>query len=513
MTIINYKASPTMKQFHKSKAFVRGIMGPIGSGKSVACCIEGYRLSSQVQIPNSDGVRKSRGLVVRNTLPELETTTMKTWSDWFPPGDPNKGFFGRMTRKPPYTHYIKQRLSDGTVLDLEVLFLALDRPEDAKKLLSLECSWIFFNEMRELEKPVLDAGTGRVGRYPSIKDGGCTRPAIIMDTNPPDDSHFWHELDIEDGWRKDEDGNLRPLEDIPEDMRWEFFTQPSGLSEAAENLENLNQPANFMTLPIDERRRYGRQYYERLISGKTKEWVNVYVHGQYGFIKAGQPVFDNEWNPEWHVSNFPIEPIPGTTIYIGVDASGRHPAAIAHQKTVRGQWQALEELVVEDGMGAENFSKLLRSWVKDKFPQNDCQFWGDPAGAWGQNTGEETYFDIMRAHDIPIMGSPALRIEPRLETMRSLLSRAVDGQPGYIVSPNCKMYIRGMNGGYRYRKLAKSGDATYANLPDKNKFADVQDAAQYVMCAVAEVVGLTSGLTGVHRQTHDANVDDWGIFS
>ena len=35
-----YKATHTGSKFHKSDAFVRLIMGPIGSGKSVACCWE-----------------------------------------------------------------------------------------------------------------------------------------------------------------------------------------------------------------------------------------------------------------------------------------------------------------------------------------------------------------------------------------------------------------------------------------------------------------------------------------
>ena len=37
---INYVASPVAREFHASEAFIRTIIGPIGSGKSVACCIE-----------------------------------------------------------------------------------------------------------------------------------------------------------------------------------------------------------------------------------------------------------------------------------------------------------------------------------------------------------------------------------------------------------------------------------------------------------------------------------------
>ena len=36
MADLVYNASPTMQEFHASDAFVRALLGPIGSGKSVA---------------------------------------------------------------------------------------------------------------------------------------------------------------------------------------------------------------------------------------------------------------------------------------------------------------------------------------------------------------------------------------------------------------------------------------------------------------------------------------------
>lgn len=155
---INYEAGPIAAKFHLSNASVRGLMGPVGSGKSVACCFEMFR-RSQEQKPGADGIRRTRWLVVRNTLPQLETTTIKTWVDWFPPE-----IFGRMTGKPPYTHYLKY-----ADINMEVIFIALDKPEDVKKLLSLECTGIWFNEAREINKEIVDAATARVGRYPAKK--------------------------------------------------------------------------------------------------------------------------------------------------------------------------------------------------------------------------------------------------------------------------------------------------------------------------------------------------------
>ena len=76
-------------------------------------------------------------------------------------------------------------------MELEVIFLALDRPEDVKKLLSLELTGVWINEAREIPKSIVDACTMRVGRIPSMRDGGPTWYGVIADTNPPDTDHWW----------------------------------------------------------------------------------------------------------------------------------------------------------------------------------------------------------------------------------------------------------------------------------------------------------------------------------
>jgi hypothetical protein len=78
-----YNPSPTLARFHASPALVRGVRGPIGSGKSVGCCWEIWTRALE-QRKSPDGIRRSRWLVTRNTYGELTSTTIKTWLDWFP---------------------------------------------------------------------------------------------------------------------------------------------------------------------------------------------------------------------------------------------------------------------------------------------------------------------------------------------------------------------------------------------------------------------------------------------
>jgi pantothenate kinase-related protein Tda10 len=59
-----YRPSVTMKAYHKDDSFVRLLVGPIGSGKSVASVIE-MLLKSFNQQPDSTGRRCTRWAIIR----------------------------------------------------------------------------------------------------------------------------------------------------------------------------------------------------------------------------------------------------------------------------------------------------------------------------------------------------------------------------------------------------------------------------------------------------------------
>lgn len=476
---MNYKASTTAAAFHGSDAFVRGIMGPIGSGKSVAC-IQEILIRAMGQAKAPDGFRYTKWLIVRNTYSDLETTTMATWDDWFP-----EEIFGHRSRKPPYT----QKIAFGDV-KLEVIFMALDKPADEKKLLSFEPTGIFFNESREIELGLIQAATSRVGRYPKADKGGCTWSGIILDTNPPDDSHWWYSFAVEDKWRYDPSAKrMKDMSEFKDSERWEFFQQPSGLADDAENLENLMQNQESMLLPIEERRKRGRGYYERMIAGKTEEWINVYVHGKYGYIQKGKPVFENYWNDDLHYSREDIKPIPGKTVVCGIDCSGRNPAAVFCQRASNERILVLSELSTED-LSAERFAEVLKRYVLEHYPDNDVVYYGDPAGGWKSQNNDQTYNDVLRSKGMLVQpANDGLRIAPRLEAVKSVCSRLIEGQVGFLVSKGCKVLRKGFNGGYFFKQFNTSGGKDYSPEPDKrgNRCADIHDSLQYALVGMGEV--------------------------
>ena len=109
---VNYNAHPTCAEFHRSDAKVRFLIGPWGSGKSSACVIELFR-RAMAQHPSPDGVRRTRWAIIRNTYPELKSTTLKTFMNWFPPSQ-----FGEVKMDIPITYLMQLPLKDGTRMDL-----------------------------------------------------------------------------------------------------------------------------------------------------------------------------------------------------------------------------------------------------------------------------------------------------------------------------------------------------------------------------------------------------------
>lgn len=437
MRVEVYEApGPISHAFLMDESFVRGIMGPFGSGKSSACVIDILR-RSHLQRPSKDGIRHTRWAIIRNSYPELKSTTIKTWGDWCPLQ------YGKITFDSPICH----RITMGD-LDIEVFFLALDSPEDVRKLLSLELTGAWINEAREVPKEILDAVTARVGRFPSMKDGGPTWSGILMDTNPPDDQHWWYdaaEVNLPKGWR--------------------FFRQPGGRDPNAENKRNL--------LP---------NYYERLSAGKSPDWINVYVDSNYGYVVEGKPVYD-QFRDSTHVAA--IEPNPHFELSIACDF-GLTPAAVIGQQLPDGRWIIVDE-VVTDNSGVVRFAETLAKYVGTHYPDFSIGMgYGDPAGD-ARGSDERTAFDIMREYTgWDWKPAPSNDIPIRLEVVMNCLNRMVDGKPGILLSPKCKTLRKGFNGSYCYAPFRTGNGRRFHDKPAKNVWSHIQDALQYLLLGGGE---------------------------
>jgi len=463
----------TIKSFMKDSNFFRGIRGPVGSGKSVACCVEVFRRSLE-QHKNKEGKRKSRWAIIRNTNPQLRTTTIKTWLDWFP-----EDVWGKFHWSVPYTHHIQQ-----DELDIEVLFLALDRPEDVKKLLSLELTGIWINEAREVPKSIIDACTMRVGRYPSMREGGPSWSGVIADTNAPEEDHWWAimagEVPIPDYIPREQAQML-----IKPD-NWSFYVQPSAMSEKLDEKGDVN--SYVMNKGAENKSNILATYYPNLIRGKTKSWIDVYVMNKLGSIQEGKPVYP-QFVSETHIAEEEIPIAIGVTLYVGIDF-GLTPAAVFGQK-VRGRWLIQSEIVAID-MGIVRFAELLRQEIATRFSGLDVNIIGDPAGDFRAQTDESTPFQILRGAGLRAIPAPSNSVDLRLESVGSQLTKMSDGSPAFIIDRRCPTLIKGFQGGYCYRRMQVSGER-YDDKPEKNMYSHIHDALQYLMLGAGEGRQLIAG--------------------
>lgn len=452
-TLISYRPPGEIaRRFHLDNSFVRGLRGPVGSGKSSSACYD-ILIRGLQQAPYR-GCRKSRWAVIRNTYPELKTTTIRTWLDWFES-------ICVMKYDSPITSTIKvDDIGDGTSLELEVIFIAIDRPEEVGKLKSLELTGGWINEASEIDKSVLDLLTSRVGRFPSKRNGGPTWSGIVMDTNPPDDDHWWYDL-----------------AEVTKPKSFRFYSQPGGLYRTEDGEYKRNPEAeNILNLPT------GYEYYERQLAGKTEEWINVFVLGNYGTTSTGKPVYP-EWNDRKHVAESEIVPTRGLPVVLGWDF-GLTPACIVGQITPRGRLLVIDELVSED-MGVRQFANdVVKPLLVNKYDGFKIVSTGDPSGEIRVATDTQTCFGELAAAGIPSTPADTNDFIPRRESVAFYLTKMSDGETAFLLSPTCQILRRGFNGKYQLERLKTSGPARYKDRPKKDEFSHPHDALQYLCMKV-----------------------------
>ena len=462
-----YEPEPTAIEFHKSNVDVRGILGPVGSGKTVACCMEAF--SRIVEMPPcEDGVRRSRWAFIRNTYPELISTTMNTWKDWIPDA------ICHISMSAPITGTINIDLVDGTSVLAEIIFMAIDRPEEARKLKSLELTGAFLNEASELDEEVKRMALQRTGRYPAIIDGmeGDFWTGIIMDTNPPSDDHWWHQL-----------------AEIEKPLNHKFWRQPpavfpakrgEGIDEELYYVPNRGQIEGVPPAENVKWQKLGYDYWLRQTHGTSAEWCKVYLMGEYGSITRGRPVYP-EYNDAMHYAGNEVPPMRGVPLILAFDF-GLTPACAFMQQTPQGGIQLIDECVSED----MDLRRFLEEVVNPKLRSNYYGMHvigvGDPAVNQRSRADGQICMQILRECGIPASEASTNSPVARRDAVGFYLTTLTAGRPSFLISSKCPVARKAFLGDYKYKELKMGGQGArkrYSGIPDKNFFSHISDAIQY----------------------------------
>jgi hypothetical protein len=404
---INFEVIESLDDFFYSDKFISLAVGPVGSTKTTAGIMKILHHAAQMA-PDKNGVRKSRAIWVRNTREQLRDTSIPDFLKWIP-----DGVMGSFL-KTEYKFVIK--VGD---IECEVLFRGLDDANDVRRLLSLQASFFVFDEFREIHPDIYNAAQGRVGRYPDKMmngvgcktDDGRANAHLWGMTNPPDQDTFWEEL----------------LTDPPENVH--VTIQPSGLSPEADWVQFL---------PDD--------YYDNLAQGKTEDWIDVYIHAQFGKSLSGKPVF-RAFDRSTHIAKKEIKPISDDSpILIGVDA-GLTPAAVVGQVIFDGRVIVYDALTSED-MGALRFVReKLKPLLANKFPGRNYLVIIDPAAFQRVQTDERTVADIYKNEGFHVKPAKTNSIAARLAAVESFMTRTVDGKSGLLLDPeSCGLLVQALAG-------------------------------------------------------------------
>jgi hypothetical protein len=441
---------PVLKAYFRSTAPVHAIMGPIGSGKTSASLMKPFRFGP-LQMPDPRGevkVRRTKWVQIRKTYRDLERTTIPSYFKLIPK---DAGEWRGGTGGEPASHTIRLPMTDGTVCEIGVLFVALGDNDIESVLRGFEYTGAGFGELDLMDRSALTYAIGRAGRYPeSFGDFGPSWHGVWADMNAPDTDSWTYDVFVED---------------LPEG--WAFFQQPGGLEREAENLKYL--PG-------------GRAYYDNQMKGAPDWYVRRMIHNQFGFSRDGKPVYP-EYNDVLHSTDRVLEPIAGKALIVGLDA-GRKPAAVFQAVDNEGQVQWIAELVCQD-IGAKAFGKRLSLFIAERFPGVRCIGSADPSAAYPSDTANEddqAWIDIVRNEaEIEIKPAPTNQPGLRQEAVRQPLARMISGdKPGFLLSRrHCPILRRGFNSGYRYKRIKIGGSERYDDVPEKNDYSHPHDGGQY----------------------------------
>lgn len=457
--VIDYTPPPTVSAFiqdyRQGELFYSWIVGPVGSGKTTGNFFK-LCYMAKLQQPGPDGVRRSRAVIVRNTAPQLQDTTLKSWFQWFREGQAGEW------RKTEKSFVLK--FDD---VECEVLFRPLDTAEDIARVLSLEVTFAILDEFVQIPREIVDALSSRCGRYPAKKDGGATNWGMWGASNTDTEDNWWYDYlhDAETVWSYtgdiDKDRALKAFKNAHH-INATYFKQPSGFALDAENIDNL--PG-------------GRDYYVQQAVGKKKAWVKQFIEVEWGYSAAGTPVVSS-FNSQWHVSKVPLVYNPLLELVVGMDPGLAGMGWCFTQQDLSGRLLVLGEVVLENVGVARAITDFVKPYIRRRFPEANIIIAPDPAAANRSVNDERAVADILKRHfEVKIEANNRLPL--RLDAIDYFAARLTDEGPALLFDPTeCPKAIRAVAGGWRYAMNVRKG-VVQGTMPEKNAHSHIGDAFGY----------------------------------
>lgn len=414
-----FNPNPVQRNFIESRAKADLFSSRMGEGKSTAiawACLFHTR--------HNPGASWA---IIRDTFENIQGTTQKTFFQWFPPG-----VFGTYNASKKLFTWASG-LGEG-----DVVFMGMDDPQDATKLMSRELAGFAIDEPAPavgsagVDEMVFDIALSRL-RQPNMK-----WYAAKLAENNPDEAHWTYRRFVAPG----EEGFKVWQPQVPE---------------------------NILNLPED--------YYQTL----RKTWahrpdlIRRFVEGEFGFQQLGKAVTP-QWNDKFHLT-LGLAPIPRRELILCWDF-GHNPTCIITQISPMGNWNILESHVGE-GIGVEELIDYVVAPVLAKdYRGYTWRHIGDPAG----NQREQGSIKRSAVRAIKArLGGPwrngPVKPDERIEPLRAVLAKAIHGRGLVQVDRDRAKHVwHALRGGWHFN-VARTG--LVSTIPVKNEHSHPGDALSY----------------------------------
>jgi len=462
---LTYKANKTMAEVHNDPAKYQFVRGSVGSGKSVGCIWHLF-LNAMDQKPQPDGVRRSRYAIIRASYPTLKSTVIKSMVQWFNEKTGKKLL--NVVYDVPIRATMRFPHPDGvTTVDIEYIFIALDREEEVNKLQSLELTSCWLNEAAEIPRGIHQMLKSRINRYPAKIDGGAFKPQILCDYNSVDTEHW-----------------LYTIAETERPANHGFHVQPPAMLMVGKGdgtVEDIEGNWYKVNPDADNREFLDEDYYIDQISGADPDWVSIFVMNNYGNLRKGKPVYkhyaDRKHTEESLSKDWPMKGIP---ILVGIDL-GLDPAAAFCQMSPTGQLIVFDEISTEDVSIEEFIDDYLRPKLYNEYRGFKYEIFIDPAGTARSPNDKKSAMDIFRKGRIPVRTASTNEPLARREAVNWFLRRI---DKFYLDPMKCPTLRKGFISEYKYELISTTVRGTsFKEKPEKNSYSHVHDALQYAALA------------------------------
>lgn len=409
----NYKPTKKALQFHASQARFIVLVGGQGSGKSRALIEE--LIQSGLDYPGYPMA------VYRKTLPSLRDSTLHEYRGMVPDG------IGQMKETS-----VQYEFNNGSFIN----FRGLDDPNKAK---STNYATIVMEEADEFTYEDFTFLNGR------IRAAGDWPLRIILLLNPVDENHWIYKTFVGNKDQMDAAGRVVNKDKGPGLLVLHFSSY--------DNQENL--PAG---------------YIESMTASMSPDEIDRYVHGKWGTIIKGVPIYAKLLNPQLHIREVPFD--SSMRIVRGWDFGFNHPACVWLVIDALGRKNIAAELL-GDKEHLDAFARRVQEKHKSLFGDTPTLDFCDPHGADQKDSGPSSV-EALRNLGIFCEYERGIKdyVEPGIQLVRKELSNLIEGIPELTVSPKCTIARAGLFG-----KYVRDDDG----FPKKDGYYDhIMDALRYI---------------------------------